>query len=224
MAIHEDELSMLRESLPEYLRLARIGIETKKENGGVLGYPSATILFAVVDAIGSHLRKAEGVEVYTVTVEGKPRPISGTAHHFHALNSPYFGLDLKESEIERLYNLSRSPLTHNARLGFGVRLTVDRSIPEVFVFQDGVLTISLPDLLKRCEVAVEAFLADGEKVVAESASVEELRMKALAPSNAEAMKKLEELAASGGWGQSAQASAMDRPSAPRTWRGTNKPR
>ena len=92
--IHENYLSMLKESLPEYVRLARIGITTKKdEEGGGLGYPSATLLLAVVDINGSHLRKRQGAEPYTVTVPGtaKPQAIKNEGDHFLALNSAYRG-------------------------------------------------------------------------------------------------------------------------------------
>ncbi|HKQ58299.1 MAG TPA: hypothetical protein VJY35_10575 [Candidatus Eisenbacteria bacterium] len=224
MAIHDDELSMLRESLPEYVRLARLGIEFKKDNGGALGYPAATLLFAVVDTIGSHLRKRAGLEPYTVTVGGQQQPIKKTAHHFLVLNSPYFGMDLSATEIERLYDLSRCPLTHNALLGLGVRLTVEQAIPNVIEFREGIATISLPDFLKRCEQAIERFLAEAEKIVAESAAVDELRKESYARVNAEAIKKLEELARSGNWGQSAQASGMGRPNRIGTSDPTRRPR
>jgi hypothetical protein len=224
MALHDDELSMLKESLPEYLRLAQLGIEFKKDNGGALGYPSATLLFAVVDIIGSHLRKRQGIDPYTVTVDGGTQPIKKTAHHFRVLNSPYFDLTLSAAEIERLYDLSRCPLTHNALLGRGVRLSVNQSIPDGIEFRDGIANISLPDFLSRCEQAVERFLGDAEKIVAESAAVDELQKESYASVNAEAIKKLEELAASGNWGQSAQASAMGAAKRIGTWDPTKRPR
>lgn len=223
MSIHEGELSMLRESLPEYVRLARVGIEFRKENGGALGYPSATLLLAVVDILGSHLRKREGLDPYTVTVDGEPQPIKKTAHHFRVLNSPYFGLSLSAAEIEKLYDLSRCPLTHNALLGLGVWLSVNESIPEGIAFRDGLTHVSLPDLLERCEQAVTRFLADAEKIVAESAGVDELQKESYSSANAEAIKRLKELAASSDLGTSAQVSGMGS-SKPMTWEPTKKSR
>src|SRR6185369_2341974 len=109
MSIHDNYLSMLRESLPEYVRLARVGIAFEKDNGGVLGYPSATLLLAVVDIVGSHLRKRQGIEPHTVVVPGtaKPQAIKNKGDHFLALNSTYFGYAFTQEQIDKLYELSR---------------------------------------------------------------------------------------------------------------------
>src|SRR5262245_61958692 len=160
MSIHEDELSMLQESLPEFIRLARVGIDTKKENGGVLGYPSAALLLAIVDIIGSYLRKREGVKPCTVVVPGMPKQqaIKNKGHHFLALNSRYFEYTFTGEQIDKLYEMSRCPLTHSALLGIGIRLHVDEQIADGIEFRADGAHISLPDFLPRCERAVERFL------------------------------------------------------------------
>jgi hypothetical protein len=211
MSLHEDELSMLRESLPEYVRLARVGIEFKKENGGALGYPAATLLLAVVDIIGSHLRKRHGLEPFMVTVDGGPQPIRKTGHHFRVLNSQYFGFEFSAAQIKTLYCLSRCPLTHNALLGLGIRLSINESIPDGIEFREDGAHISLPDFLKRCERAVDHFLADAETILRDSAAVDELQKGSHSKANAKALEKLKELAASGESMSSAQASAMGPP-------------
>jgi hypothetical protein len=209
--IHENYLSMLKESLPEYVRLARIGITTKKDadDDGVLGYPSATLLLAVVDIIGSHLRKRQGAEPYTVTVPGtaKPQAIKNTGDHFLALNSPYFEYAFTAEQIDKLYQLSRCPLTHTGLLGPG-RISVNDPIPGGIDFRADGVHIYLPDFLRRCERAVERFLADAPKHVAESAAVADLEQKLRAAARADDTEKLKPW---GDLGQSAQASGMATP-------------
>jgi hypothetical protein len=208
--IHNDELSMLKESLPEYLRLARLGIEVKKDNGAVLGYPSATLLLAVVDIIGSHLRKRSGVAPYTVRVNGvpEPQPIEKPSHHFRALNSPYFAYAFSAAQIKALYELSRCALTHSALLGLGIQLSVSESIPEGIAFRADGAHISLPDFLERCERAVAQFLEDAPKLLPDSAGVEKVQGESNAHANAGLIKKLKEAGAFGESTQSASASGV----------------
>jgi hypothetical protein len=59
MAPHSSLVSMLRESLPEYVAVARMAVETTKPGrtaSSFYGYPAAALLFAVVDSIGSYYR------------------------------------------------------------------------------------------------------------------------------------------------------------------------
>ena len=175
MAIHDNVVSMLREALPEYLTLARMGISHRKANGGALGYPSATSLFAVVDAIGSYHR---GDPKFTVQVDGKAVTIDRTGDHILILNSAYFGFDLTGDALREIYRLNRSPLTHNAVVGDGQRLWVGEPVrPAIESKADGI-HVYLPGFLERCEKAVEQFLAVADTVVPKSLAVEELNAKA----------------------------------------------
>jgi len=172
MGIHDNEVSMLREAFPEYLELARMGISHRKPNGGALGYPSATCLFALIDAIGSYHR---GDPSFTVQIEGRPETIRRTGHHIRILNSRYFEFDLTLEQLEALYELSRSPLTHNASLGGGQWLWVgEPARPAIESKADGI-HVYLPALLAACEKAVERFLAVADEVVPRSLAVENLR-------------------------------------------------
>ena len=71
MAIHETPSSMLKESLDETLDAAKYCVEYKKldkkwgefATGGCLGYPSAILLFSLIDSIGSYFRKNKTFEV-----------------------------------------------------------------------------------------------------------------------------------------------------------------
>jgi len=171
VAIHDDAVSAVKEGLPEYLELARIGISHTKPGGGVLGLASATLLFAVVDAIGSYHR---GDPKYTVPMDGKQRTINSTSDHIFILNSPYFGLAFTEDELHAIYRLGRSPLTHNALLGAGQWLFVGEPEREAIESKDEGIHVYLPKFLSLCEEAAKKFLAVADAVVPNSKAVQEL--------------------------------------------------
>lgn len=119
---HKDLASLLKESLPEYLNIAGLCISTQKGGGGVYGFPSALLLFTIVDTIGSCHR---GDKSCSVTVNDKNRSINGDDHkHYFALNSKYYNQVLSEDQIKKVYDYYRCLLSHNASLppGFGLEL------------------------------------------------------------------------------------------------------
>lgn len=176
MALHPNEVSMLRESLQEYVQLAGLGANFRKPDGGILGYPTATLLFSVIDSIGSfHM----GHSTFTVDVEGAARKITNTGDHFLILNSSYFGLGLTDAQVWDVYALSRCPLTHNALLGDGHYLIGGDVQGEPFRFEDGVVIVNVRALLARCDLAVQRFLADAPAIVPDSATVRQLRDEAV---------------------------------------------
>ena len=128
--LHTSVTTMVKEALPEYVDMAGIAIKTRKENGGVHGFPAALLLFAVVDAIGSYYRYSD----LRVPVDGRTLAINGDDwRHFLVLNSPLYGQTLTESQLKSLYSQFRNPLTHNAGLRPGTALAVgDLSDAEVF--------------------------------------------------------------------------------------------
>lgn len=171
MAVEGDEVEMVRVSLREYLELARIGINRQ---AGVLGYPSATLLFAFIDAVGSYHR---GNASFGVRVGGSDLGISTPEHHMRILNSEYFLLNLTSEQINRLYRLTRSPLTHNGLVGAGVVLWPGEPGGAAIEEIGGVIHIRLAGLLTCCEEACERFLAVAHLIVPQSEAVRELREK-----------------------------------------------
>jgi hypothetical protein len=171
MAMHENELEMVRASLPEYIKLARVGVEQ-----GGLGCPTATLLFSVVDAIGSYHRKRAG---FVVKVDGKDVEILKTDDHFRILNSQYFGrpngLDLNGEQINRVYLRARCPVTHNAAMGMGCLLAEGGTRDEAVFDEKGFTWIHLPTLLERCSAAVEAFLAEAQSIIPGSEAADRLK-------------------------------------------------
>ena len=204
MAIHEDELSMVRESLSQYLELARLGID----RADVLGYAAATLLFAFVDAVGSYHRRHP---TFRVRLEGEELAINQPHDHLRILNSAYFGLDLTGDQINRLYGLTRSPLTHNAVLGAGCVLWAGTPAREAIAEERGLLHIYLPGLLERCENARGLFLTVAEEVIPESRAVQELQEKEESR-EVQVRRVMAELAGSGVF-EIAQVTAMGRTTA-----------
>lgn len=175
VALHPDEVSMLRESLPEYLTLANLGLGTTKPDGGILGYPTTQLLMAVVDAIGSYYREDPK---YRVRVDGVDREIKTTSDHIFILNSDYFGFDFTEDQLRDIYQLCRSPLTHNAVVGNGHVLVIGRTTDPAFEFKDGVVVTSVAGLGEACRKAVGKFLPVLDKVVPGSKAIGDLQAKA----------------------------------------------
>jgi hypothetical protein len=125
MAIHNQRVGLIRESLVEMIHVARYCITHRKTDRkiwkqftgeGILGFPSAVILFSVIDCIGSVFR---GDNNFKIIIDGKERIIKTTTQHIYILNSKYFGLNLKQIELDNIYKNIRSPLTHNSLLPSG---------------------------------------------------------------------------------------------------------
>jgi hypothetical protein len=210
MAVEENEVAMVRASLGEFLELARLGTGRKE---GVLGYPTATILFAFIDAIGSYHRD---VASFTVRVDGKDVGITSPEHHMRILNSDYFGLQLSGEQINRLYRLTRSPLTHNGLVGAGMCLWPGDTNGAAIEEHDGLLNVRLAGLLSRCEEACKRFMLVAEKIVPGSAAIRELHEKedAYEAQIKKAMAELDKL----GPIESMQASAMGSDRTRLRWR------
>jgi hypothetical protein len=75
MALHDSTVSMLKESLPEYLKAAEFCINYRKDKtyghdqeGGCLGYPGTSLMFCILDTIGSYYRGRKDI---FVDIEGK---------------------------------------------------------------------------------------------------------------------------------------------------------
>lgn len=172
---------MLGESLPEYVHLAALGIGTVKENGGVLGFPSALLLMAVVDAIGAYHRGSE----LEIEVDGCRRRIRSTQDHFLILNSMHFRYGLTDQQIGRIYEVCRSPLTHLAVIGEDMVLVGAYQTPPPGSWTGRAIVFTgprrfilfLPQLLQDCIEAVDQFLAGASEIVPASRAVAELRMK-----------------------------------------------
>src|SRR5207249_3037335 len=98
---------MMKEALSQYLAAAKHCIGP----GVGLDFAAAVLLFAIIDAIGSLIVNQVEVDV------GGRRLLVTKTKRFRVLNTKYFGQSLNDDQIERIHNLYRSTLSHNATLG-----------------------------------------------------------------------------------------------------------
>jgi hypothetical protein len=174
MAFHRTLASMLRGSLPEYLTIARLAIETNAPGTtSFCGYPAAMLLFAVADTIGSYHR---GSPTFTVEVDGKRRNISAEGYqHLFILNSAYYAADslvhgggkLSERQMKALYDYFRNPLSHNGALAPGVLINKGGVDDPIFYPDDDKVmeAVNVVGMLKATEHAVAQFLAASDTLV-----------------------------------------------------------
>jgi len=182
MALHLTPASMLKESLFETLEAAKFCSEYRKtdekwgdyQTGGCLGYPAAILLFSIIDTIGSYYRKNS---TFKILIDEKETTIDSEGwQHFKILNSKYFNQTLSEKYIRELYTGFRNRLTHNSVLGKNSMMIMNNEsfgeqVSKKAFFmakkEDGndILVISIKELCDLCEVAINLFYKDIDKVV-----------------------------------------------------------
>lgn len=112
MAIHKNIPSMLQESLPEMILVAKYCIEFSKKVPPwpahcCYGYPAALLLLSIADSIGSYIEKGN------------------IKNHFKILNNTdYYGLDLSDDELEIIYDNYRNLLSHHTVMATNVGLKI----------------------------------------------------------------------------------------------------
>lgn len=167
MALHDTPASMLRESLDENLKVVEYCLAYRKEDNGCLGYPAATLLFSIVDSIGSYFRKNKN---FKIQIDGKLKLIDSDGYkHFYILNSPYFDQKLPEAAIKILYAKFRSLLTHNSVLGAKALLYHNHELGAFLKSKDSdVYIVALTPFYDLCKRAVDCFLRDADDIVPNS--------------------------------------------------------
>ncbi len=169
MAIHSSTHSLIQEAMIEYLAIADHCIMTAKPTGGCYGFPTALLLFSIVDTIGSFYR---GNTSLNISVEGKKKAIRGTGfQHYFILNSDYYGQALSEKDIQRLYDYYRCLLVHNAALAPGNFLDIGNSTDPPFAKRSGsshIDYVNLRPFLDLTHVAVAKFLKVAPSLVPNS--------------------------------------------------------
>jgi hypothetical protein len=113
MAIHLNANSLTAEVIEEYLDIAKVCIVTKKQDGGIYGYPATLLLFCVINALGESLRK-----------DNEP---------FQVLTQPPFNCNLSRDQIKKLEMWYRNLLAHNGMIAPGACLSPDEC-GDAFVF------------------------------------------------------------------------------------------
>lgn len=183
---------MLEESLEELLEASRYCVNYSKSSpqwveyriGGCLGYPSAILLFSLIDSIGSYFRKNEN---FKIVIDGKSTAINHSGwEHFKILNSKYFNQNLSADFLKTLYNHYRSSLTHNGVLASGVmmypssELTIFKNMPfTMFEIEEGVSQpiVFVKELYLLCRTAVDLFKPEINDIVPFSNQVQAMNLK-----------------------------------------------
>lgn len=167
--------STLRESLPEYVAVARVAIETRKDPDRPMshhGFAAAVLLFSVTDALGFYFRRST---TFTVQVDGKSCSIDGEGFkHFLVLNSAFYQQTLTEPQLKALYECYRCPLSHNSSLVPGV--VIEKGVrgdgSPVFyphpIDDNSIVCVNLTGFLDLTESAVSKFLRDADQIVSGS--------------------------------------------------------
>lgn len=146
MGIHPNLQSMLHESLPEMLMVAKYCIEFRKDiniwhTPGCYGYPAALLLLSITDSIGSYVEQGR------------------VKNHFKILNNKnYYGLNLSDEEIRMIYDNYRSLLTHNAVMSTNVGLKIGSPTDPVLYNQNGRYWLNLVPFYKASVKAVNSLL------------------------------------------------------------------
>jgi len=170
MAIHDTIVSLLKESLLEYLHVAEFCINYRKETtwgrnqvGGCLGYPGTTLMFCILDTIGSYHR---GRKDFFVEVDGKKRNIRNDSYqHFFILNSEYYQQRLSQSTIKKLYENYRNLLLHNAALANDHLLFIGEPNTIPFPIHDNRPHVNVTAFLRVSKEAVNLFMTRIDDIV-----------------------------------------------------------
>lgn len=146
MAIHPNLQSMLNESLPEMLLVAKYCIEFNKDTNlwpapGCYGYPAAVLLFSIADSIGSYVEQGKVV------------------NHFKIFNNAdYYGLDITDEALRVLFDNYRGLLLHNTVMAANVGLNIGLPSNNVLDKEDGRYWLNLVPFYNVSVKAVSSFL------------------------------------------------------------------
>ena len=146
MAIHPNLESMLNESLPEMLIVAKYCIEFQKDTNiqpapGRYGYPAALLLLSIVDSIGSYVEQGN------------------VENHFKILNNKdYYGLNLRDEEIKIMFGNYRNPLSHHSVMSTNVGLNIGLPKDPILINQSGRYWLSLVPFYNVTVKAVNSLL------------------------------------------------------------------
>ena len=146
MTIHQNIPSMLQESLPEMLLVAKYCIEFRKDESvwsapGCYGYPATLILLSIADSIGSYIERGN------------------VKNHFKILkNIDYYGLDLSDDEIRILYDNYRNLITHHSVIANNVVLGIGSKNNPMLKSKGGIYLLNLVPFYNASIKAINAFL------------------------------------------------------------------
>ena len=162
MAIHNSITAMLQETLVEMVAVSDYCINFRKDpkiwgSHGCYGYPSAILLFSIMDSIGSYILGGS------------------TRNHFNILNHPdYYNLGLSDKDVKIIYENYRCLLTHNSAMPMDHFLDIGTIKSPVFEYKNKKPYINLVPLLDISKKSVSEFLKNSNKLVIESQTLKNI--------------------------------------------------
>ncbi|MBK7344155.1 MAG: hypothetical protein IPJ06_14335 [Saprospiraceae bacterium] len=182
MAIHGDKFLLHREAIEETLESVRLLINYSKrvkssmwnESEGCLGYPSAILLFSIVNAFGNLFFNSKISEI----------KIDTDKKTFAILNSHYFSnQNIDYNILDNLYETFRSRLTHNLALPFNYIMKPKSTTGKWYEIskndngEDVISTIYLLDLLELCVSAFNRLSDEHQEKFFNSKKISDLQYK-----------------------------------------------
>lgn len=164
MAIHPNTQSMLYESLPEMLLVAKYCIEFRKDTSlwpapGCYGYPAALILLSIVDSVGSYVEN------------------SNVENHFKILNNKdYYNLNLDDGTIKVVYNYYRNTLSHHTVLTPNIVLDIGQPVDKMIQKNNDIYILKLVPFYNISVLAVNKLLND-TKILQNNKTIENIEKK-----------------------------------------------
>ncbi len=164
MANHPDIPSMLQESLPEMILVAKYCIEFQKDINfwpapGCYGYPAALILLSIADSIGSYVEQG--------TVE----------NHFKIFkNIDYYGLDFNDKEIKIMGDYYRNTLVHNIVLTTNIELAIGSLGDKILQKNNQRYRLNLVPFYNTSLKAVSTFL-NNPQILVNNKTIENIEKK-----------------------------------------------
>ncbi|MBX3238256.1 MAG: hypothetical protein KF711_13065 [Nitrospira sp.] len=123
-------------------------------------------MFSIADSLGSYHR---GRPDFTVSIDGRNAPIKTDGyHHLFIFNSSFYGLDLSEAVIKRLYENYRCLLLHNSALATNHFMFPGKPDDPPFVFDEAGVHVNVAGFFRVTRIAVDAFLEEVDRIVPSS--------------------------------------------------------
>ena len=151
--MHPNSESMLHESLPEMILVAKYCIEYRKDVNiwnapGCFGYPAALLLLSIVDSIGSYVRGGN------------------VENHFKILNNKeYYNLSLSYEDIKDIRKNYRDLLSHNTLLSPDVGLSIGSAEMPVIDYRENKKWLNLIPFYNLNVLAVKKFLNNSSDIL-----------------------------------------------------------
>lgn len=132
MVVHSDQKSQGKEVIDQYFKAAKICLDTKiDDKNNCLGYPAATLLFSIIDAISSYKKPKQSGCCFDILKD--------------------YPFDLTEQNIIEIGDWYRHKLSHAGSMVSGVSLSNDGNQCFLFSKKNELTNIDIGCLYSKLE-------------------------------------------------------------------------